>query len=73
MLKKVLNGKKAKNIGIAELKVTVLLIYYTALGIVGIVFFTYFIDSFAITRFIEFTICESTGNEFKLQPASPGE
>ena len=62
MLKKVLNGKKAKNIGIAELKVTVLLVYYTVLGIVGIVFFSYFIDSFAITGFKQFIICESTGN-----------
>ena len=62
MLKKILSGKKAKNIGIAELKVTVILIYYSVFGIIGIVFFTYFIDSFAITGFVEFIICESTGN-----------
>jgi len=62
VLKKLLAKKKFKmsDIGIAELKITVILIIALALGVVGLVTYT-FADGVAFSTSAEYVVCVSNG------------
>lgn len=61
MLKKMLTGREVTNVGKAEIKITVLFIYYTLLGVMGLVAYTYLITDTFGQDIAEFIVCESTG------------
>ena len=64
MLKKLLSGKKAGNVGKAEVKMALVIFYYIVIGAMSLVTFTYIEIKGKANRdsVAELIICESMGN-----------
>lgn len=63
VLKKLVARKKIGKVGKAQIKISIILIYYTVLGVVGLVSLTYFeVKIFNSEGLREFFLCESLGN-----------
>ena len=65
MLKKLIAGKKISEVGKAEIKIAMVLIYYTFVGVMGLVSFTVSDrqDHIIAGRIMTLIICESTGTQ----------
>ena len=62
VLKKLLAKKKVGKVAKAQLKITAIIIYYTILGVVGLVAYTYFEAADTIKKGVtEYILCESVG------------
>lgn len=62
MLKKLLARKKVGKAAKAQLKITGIIIYYTFVGVMGLVTFTYYEASYAHRESVaEYILCESGG------------
>ena len=62
VIKELIAGKKVSRVGKAEVKIMIVFIYYTLVGVSGLISSTYAQYSDVGSRIQELFICESTGD-----------